>query len=159
MTDVQPGRFTNAPVDAAAVFLIGMRFNRIHRPDRWGPVVMAMPPMLRHLSAHPEVGMLSFDLWFGRTTLALTYWRSAEALQTFAADPQAPHLQPWRDYVRRIGSDGSVGVWHETYRIERGSYETVYVNMPPFGLGRAVGSRTVGSGLRTARQRMGAAAG
>ena len=36
-----------------------------------------------------------------------------------------------------MGTDGSVGIWHETYAVSQGGYETVYANMPPFGLGRA----------------------
>jgi hypothetical protein len=38
-----------------------------------------------------------------------------------------------------------VGVWHETYCVAPGGYENVYVNMPPFGLGK-VGTLVPGSG-------------
>lgn len=148
------GRYTNQPVDAAVVFLIGMRFNAIHRPDRWAPVFTAMPKMLKYLAQRPEVGMMAYDLWFGRTTLALTYWRSVQHLQDFASDREAPHLEPWRAFMRRVGDDGTVGIWHETYEISPGSHETVYANMPAFGLGKAVGVRPVGAGTTTARRRM-----
>jgi hypothetical protein len=30
-----------------------------------------------------------------------------------------------------------VGIWHETYKVAAGQYETVYNNMPPFGLAKA----------------------
>ena len=54
-----------------------------------------------------------------------------------------------------VGTDGSVGVWHETYAASAGTYENIYVNMPPFGLGRA-GSVQVASGHRqSARGRLG----
>ena len=36
-----------------------------------------------------------------------------------------------------VGTDGSVGIWHETYVASPGSYESIYVNMPPVGLGKA----------------------
>jgi fumigallin biosynthesis monooxygenase-like protein len=36
-----------------------------------------------------------------------------------------------------LGVDGSVGIWHETYKMAPGGYENAYVNMPPFSLGRA----------------------
>jgi hypothetical protein len=36
-----------------------------------------------------------------------------------------------------VGTDGSVGIWHETYKASAGSYESIYANMPPFGLGKA----------------------
>ena len=32
---------------------------------------------------------------------------------------------------------GDVGIWHETYLVRAGEYETVYGNMPPYGLGLA----------------------
>ena len=31
---------------------------------------------------------------------------------------------------------GTVGIWHETYRVHQGDYENVYVNMPAFGVGK-----------------------
>ena len=34
-------------------------------------------------------------------------------------------------------SGAEVGVWHEAYRVPPGDFETVYNNMPPFGLARA----------------------
>jgi hypothetical protein len=36
-----------------------------------------------------------------------------------------------------VGTDGSVGIWHETYKVAAGDYENIYVNMPLFGLGKA----------------------
>jgi hypothetical protein len=36
-----------------------------------------------------------------------------------------------------VGTDGAVGIWHETYSAASGSNENIYVNMPAFGLGRA----------------------
>ncbi|MBC9955987.1 monooxygenase family protein [Yimella sp. cx-51] len=80
--------------------------------------------------------------------------QSTEHLHAFATDRDAPHLEPWRAFTRRVGADGSVGIWHETYEFSAGSYETLYANMPPFGLAKAVGVRPVGAGLATARQRM-----
>ncbi len=154
MPALHPGRFT-APGDVdVTVFLIGMRFNRLHRVDAWWPVVTAMPRMLRHLATNPEVGMLGQESWFGRTTLLLSYWRDTESLQAFASDSAAPHLQPWRDFTRRIGATGTVGIWHETYAVRAGQHEVMYVNMPRFGLAGALGHVPVGPGTQTARQRL-----
>ena len=137
------------------VFLIGMRINKLHRPDKWGPIVVAMPRMLSHLSRHPEAGMLSFESWFGRTTLLLSYWRSPEHLTGFASDADAPHLQPWRNFRRAVGDNGDVGIWHETYTVAADQREVIYGNMPRFGLGAAVKHVPVTPGLRTSHQRMG----
>lgn len=40
----------------------------------------------------------------------------------------------------KVAGTGDVGVWHATYVVAPGSYENIYVNMPPFGLGK-VGQR------------------
>lgn len=45
-------------------------------------------------------------------------------------------------------------MWHETYRVAAGDRETIYLNMPPFGFGKAVGTEPVGNGTATATQRM-----
>jgi len=86
--------------------------------------------------------------------LVMSYWRSAEHLRRFAADAESPHLQPWRDFNRQVGDDGTVGVWHETYVTRPGQREVIYVNMPAFGLGEAIGAHPVGPGAATAAQRM-----
>ncbi len=119
------------------VFLIGMRVNRPLRPDRYLPVFLAMSRMLHELYARPELGLLSHESWFGRTTLMVQYWRSLPHLLDYAKARDSQHLPAWAAFNRAIGTDGSVGVWHETYMASAGTYESVYVNMPAFGLGRA----------------------
>ncbi len=154
MSAIQQGRFT-ARLDGAeaVVFLIGMRFNSLRRADQWWPTVTAMPKMLRYLESQPEQGLLGWHQWLGRTTILLSYWRSAEHLQRFASDPAAPHAPAWRAYQRRVRK-ASVGVWHETYVVHPGQYEAVYVDMPAFGLAAATQGVPVGDGMRTAKQRL-----
>lgn len=151
------GRWTAEQLDGdeqVTVFLIGMRVNRWWKP--WAALRMgaAMAGMQRHLATHPEAGLLASHQWFGRTTMMLSYWRSPEHLQRFASDPELTHLPAWRRYAKLVQSSGDVGVWHETYRVAPGAHEVVYVNMPAFGLGRAVGRRPIGPGLQTAKQRL-----
>jgi len=135
------------------VFLIGMRINVLWMVHRWWPVARAMPRMLAELRAKPELGMLGGEMWGGRTTILLQYWRSLDQLLAFATDKQASHLPAWRDFNRAVGRSGNVGVWHETYKVSPGGYENIYVNMPPFGLGK-VGSLVAASGsLQTASGR------
>ena len=152
---VHAGRFSGQfPEGAGAVFLIGARVNTLRGLRKSGPVFTAMPRMLRYLSQNPEAGMLGFGNWFGRTTMLVSYWRSAEDVQRFASDPAAPHSEAWRRFVREIGNSGDVGVWHELFSIKPGSYETMYVNMPEFGLGAAGRHVPVTDGMRTSKQRM-----
>ncbi len=119
------------------VFLIGLRFNKPLHIHKWLPVARAMPRMLEELAGRPELGFMHAETWFSRTTLMVQYWRSLEQLLAYARNKDAEHLPAWRAFNRAVGTDGSVGIWHETYVASPGSYESVYVNMPPFGLGRA----------------------
>lgn len=120
-----------------AVFLIGMRVNNPWKVHRWWPVARAMPRMLRELRQHPELGLLSAEIWGGRTTIVVQYWRSAEALFAYARNRDAGHLPAWRAFNEAVGRSADVGIWHETYVVAPGGYENIYVDMPPFGLGRA----------------------
>jgi hypothetical protein len=121
----------------AVVFLIGMRINKLWKIHKWLPVAMAMPRMLRELGQNPSLGFLGSHSWFGRTIIVLQYWRSVEDLQAYAKNRDRAHLPAWAAFNRAVGKNGDVGIWHETYRTREGDYETVYANMPPFGLGRA----------------------
>lgn len=120
------------------VFVIGMRVNRLWKVHKWVPVVRAMGPMLRELFTHPELGMLgarTLLTWRGVTLIQ--YWRSVEHLERFARDPDLPHRGPWLRFFRAGGADGDVGIYHETYMVPAGAYETIYTNMPRFGLAAA----------------------
>ena len=155
MSQVFPGRFTaKAPSETTAVFLIGLRINTLRGLRRSGPVVTAMPRMLTYLAKHQESGLLGFGSWLGRTTMLVSYWRSAEDVQRFAADPDAPHAAAWREFNARIGAGRDIGVWHELYTITPGHFEGVYVNMPAFGMAAAGEHLPVGQGMRTSKQRM-----
>lgn len=119
------------------VFLIGMRINKPWLIHKWIPVAQVMPRMLKELGQQPDLGLLHAEMWFSRTIILVQYWRSMEQLLAYAKNKDAAHLPAWRAFNNAIGTDGSVGIWHETYRASAGSYENVYVNMPPFGLGKA----------------------
>jgi len=130
-----------AEVDGeVVVFLIGMRFNKLWKIHKWLPVVLAMPRMLKELEQKPDLGLLGFHTWFGRTVIVLQYWRSVEQLNAYAKSRDNAHLPAWKAFNTAIGKTGDVGVWHETYRTRAGDFETVYVNMPLFGLGKATKS-------------------
>ncbi|MBR7779891.1 DUF4188 domain-containing protein [Undibacterium rugosum] len=119
------------------VFLIGMRINKPLLVHKWFPVAQAMPRMIKELSRQPDLGFIHAEMWFSRTIILVQYWRSMEQLLAYAKNKEAEHLPAWRSFNQAVGTDGSVGIWHETYEASPGSYESVYVNMPPFGLGKA----------------------
>lgn len=156
--EVFPGRYTADPArDSVTVFLIGMRANRWWKLRAVGKVASAMPPMLRHLASDLQSGMLGFEQWLGRTTVLVSYWESPEHLRKFAADREAPHLEPWRRFMKEMAGRADVGIWHETYQVPAGGIEAVYSGMPLFGLAKATSHVRIGPGTNTANQRMGRA--
>jgi hypothetical protein len=130
------------------VFLIGMRINQPWRVHQWLPVAAAMPRMIKELTRQPELGLMHAENWFSRTLLMVQYWRSMEQLLAYATNREAEHLPAWKAFNQAVGTNGAVGIWHETYGISPGRFESVYVNMPPFGLGKA-GSVVPASGRKT----------
>ena len=156
MAKIFAGRFTAAIDEPFVVFLIGMRINRLWAVHKWMPVAKAMPMMLAMLEKNPAKGLLGVHSWVRwREVMAVQYWRSFEDLENFARNPTDPHLQTWKDFNQRIGSDGSVGIWHETYLVNARQYECVYGNMPLFGLAAATNHVAAVGNRETARLRMG----
>ena len=121
--------------DPFVVFLIGMRINKPWKVHRWLPVANAMGRMIRELQQTPDSDLLNVESWFGRTTMMIQYWRSFEALERYAKAQDLEHRPAWAEFNRKIGSNGDVGIWHETYLIEPQHYG-VYNNMPLFGLAK-----------------------
>lgn len=141
--------------DEVVVFLIGFRPNALWKVRSWWPVASAMPRMLRHLDAHPGMGLLGAQGCLAPWPTFIQYWRSFDALERFSRDPSAPHLEPWRTFNRMARVSDDVGIWHETYRVRPSDMETIYSNMPATGLAKAVGSVPVGRGRDSAAARMG----
>lgn len=156
MAQIHPGRYTAQLDGDFVVFVIGMRINRVLFFHKWLPVARAMPRMLKELSRHPEMGMLHAQTFLsGRTLMVLQYWKSFEQLHAYAHAKSLQHLPAWADFNRRVGGNGSVGIFHETYLVSAGAYECVYANMPRFGLASA-GEMTPAVGrLQHAKSRLG----
>ncbi|MEP9383105.1 DUF4188 domain-containing protein [Nocardioides sp. KR10-350] len=145
------------PDQEVVVFLVGMRINRLRRVGSWWPVFRAMRPMIIEamrtnaglLHAQPLVG--------GRTIVVVQYWRSAEELGRYARNSGMLHAPAWAEFNRAAAGTGDVGIFHETYVVPRESIESVYGNMPAFGLARALGLHERGAGepVVDANRRMG----
>ncbi len=140
------GKRMSAEMDGEfVVFLIGMRINKFWKVHKWLPVLLAMPKMLKELQAHPESGFLGHT---GMGKVMVQYWRTFDQLEYYARDQDREHWPAWANFNERLGkSRGDVGIWHETYLIKNGQYESIYSGMPPFGLGK-VGKLSPVSGER-----------
>ena len=153
---VHNGRYTAAIDGEFVVFLIGMRLNRPWKPHKWLPVFVAMPRMLRWLDEHPEAGLLGWSLAWINGPAVVQYWRSFEQLDRFARARGEPHLPAWQRFNIAVRASGDVGIWHETYKVRAGEYESVYGNMPRIGLAAASRHVAVGSTGQTSARRIGA---
>ena len=153
-------RMTVTNEEEIVVFLIGMRVNRAWKVRKWFPVAGAMTRMLKELYQHPEMGFLGAQMTLNfPTTFMVQYWRSFEDLAVYAGNRNALHLPAWREFNRRVGSGGDVGIWHETYRVPAGHYEAIYNNMPAFGLGKVLERMPAIGPRESARSRIAAKAG
>ena len=115
-------------------------------------LVMAIPTFLVY--RQPDLGFIHAEMWFSRTFIIVQYWRSMEQLLDYATNRTAQHLPAWQEFNKTVGTDGAVGIWHETYAASAGSYENVYVNMPAFGLGKAGTLQAAVAGKQSAAGRL-----
>ena len=135
MKSAGSARMTASLEGSFVVFLIGMRINRWWKPWAWMPVLAAMPRMLAELRHKPGLGLLHARTHFGfRGAMVVQYWRSFELLEAYARDRTATHLPAWKAFNAAIGNAGDVGIWHESFLVDAGRYEAIYVDMPAFGL-------------------------
>lgn len=153
MATINSGRMTVEIEGDFVVFLIGMRINKFWKIHKWLPVFLAMRPMIKELERRPESGFLGHI--FGPVVI-VQYWRSFEQLEAYARDHNRLHWPAWVDFNKRMGkSRGDVGIWHETYQVRAGQYETVYSGMPAFGLGKAGKLTPIAAHRESARERIG----
>ena len=76
-------------------------------------------------------GLAEQQLWFN-------IGNHLRQLEQYAKSRTSNHLPAWSKFNKNIGSNGDVGIWHETYLSKQGSFESVYNNMPRFGLAKAM---------------------
>lgn len=140
------------------VFLLGMRVNKFWRPDAWLPVFIGQARMLRELSRDPNSGLLGHRTTIGRDGgTSIQYWTDTESLYRYAADAARLHKPALVQYYRKERTaKGAVGIWHETFKVA--ASETIYGDMPPIGMGAALGLVPVTKSMSTAARRLAATA-
>lgn len=127
-------RFTVANDNEIALFLVGVRVNKLWRPWQWLPVMRMIRPLLREAAAHAGGGLLGYRIQFAwpREVVVVQYWRNVDELLGFTDHPL--HRDAWRDFYRLASVAGAVGLWHELYAVPAGRYEAIYGIVPPVGL-------------------------
>ncbi|MDZ5783362.1 DUF4188 domain-containing protein [Marinococcus luteus] len=157
-SEIMTGRYTTTGSQEVTVFIIGMRINRWRAVHKWLPVLLAMPPMIKELSINKELGCMGLQSYIQfPATMMIQYWNSEEQLLAYAKEPK--HLKAWRTFNKRTKGNDAVGIYHETYIVPKGAYESIYVNMPSFGLGKAIGTEPVTKANGTAKERLNRKAG
>jgi hypothetical protein len=91
------------------LFLIGMRINKWWKIWKWLPRMGAMPPMLKELAAHPELGRPSARAQLGIQHVSMSkYWKSAEHFRAFAPGwrlkTRRRYVSPGPPFSRRVNT-------------------------------------------------------
>jgi hypothetical protein len=147
------GRMTVDNSEDLVVFLIGGRVNRWWYLPIVLPILTTMIRMLRELKKDPALGLLGVQsLGYGGM---VQYWKSIEHLQRYANDRQRAHKPAWIRFMQRIFRNHAAGIWHETYVVRGGNYESIYGNMPRFGLGTFKPLIPATGAISTAAKRLG----
>ncbi|MCQ4128288.1 DUF4188 domain-containing protein [Rhodococcus erythropolis] len=154
MSKINYGRTTHSYSETLVVFHIGMTPNRWWRPDLWLPAFLAMPPMVKELSADPDSGLLGYEMLFNRNgPYVVQYWSSVEKLYEYASATSQHHRPAWSKFNRTAQkSPGAVGVWHETFVVERA--ESMFVDTRTMGLPKATQLIKVGAQNARAQTRL-----
>lgn len=147
-------RITAETDENFVVFLIGMRINAWWKIHKWLPIAISMTKMLKELYRKPQLGLISHEQWFGRTTMMIQYWKSFDQLEAYAKSRDTEHLPAWAAFNKKVSNNGDVGIWHETYLISPQDYECIYNNMPAFGLAKAMKIVPAKGKYKSARERV-----
>ncbi|MGW2720929.1 DUF4188 domain-containing protein [Streptomyces sp. NPDC001492] len=139
-----PGRTTADAEGDVVVLLIGVRVNHFWAVHQWLPVMWSMFRMLGELARDRDRGLLGHVMLTAspRTYYVVQYWESKEKLYDYAHSPQMFHHKAWAVINRKEKAGKArqhVGLWHETYVVPEGAYESIYFDMPAFGLAGAHG--------------------
>lgn len=129
--------------EGLVVFHLGTQANHplgIGGPS-WDKMGEYFNPMIKDLREHKdEYGLISMSEWTSsdreshNTKLWTFYFRDLEGLHKFAHG--ALHRKGWDGYHKGKNWNKNIGIFHETYVVQPGGYETVYVNSYPVLLGR-----------------------
>ena len=98
-----------------------------------------------YVSANPRVD----------TVMTVQYWRSQEHLNAYARDGMSKHLPEMQMAGGTMKASAHIGLWHESFAVREGEYESIYVNCPRMLLGKAGVLVPATGRKRTARGRLG----
>jgi hypothetical protein len=147
----KPNRITVdlSPYPDLVVIYLGMRVNA---PRGVRTLLSYWPKIKASVKAAPNGLLLHENLQYSLLPPHFgmrQYWRDFDSLERWAHD--LPHKAWWRDYLR---DRGGTGFWHETY-FRDGAVESVFIDMPPYGLTKFGAAEPARGSLFSARRRLG----
>jgi hypothetical protein len=151
MRTIESGRLCSQNDQDIVVFLIGAKINKWWLLPFALPVLIRMRSMQKELLDDPDSGLLGLQSFGG---MDVQYWRSVEDLHRYAEAGDKHHKPTWKKFYQKLFRNASVGVWHETFIVPAGHYESVYVNMPRLGLGKCTPLQEAIGSLSSSRGRL-----
>ncbi len=146
------GRTTVVGDRDIVVFIIGARINKWWLLPLAIPILSRMQAMRRELLNDPSSGLLAVQpLGLGGE---VQYWQSLEHLLIYADARNKEHRPTAKRFFQKIFKNEAAGVWHETYVVPKGHYESLYINMPATGLGKIAAPVPATGRLTTAQGRL-----
>ncbi|QIW98633.1 hypothetical protein AMS68_004151 [Peltaster fructicola] len=131
------GNFSDKPADSqVVVFMLGVRNN--HPLGLLAPGMKELgvffPSMAKNLEEHAdEFGYLGMTAWQAtgqRTTqneiMNVAYFRDYDGLHKFAHSQY--HREAWAWFNKESKRIGHISIWHETYAVPKGNWESIYIN-------------------------------
>ena len=137
----EEGNFGSEPSNAdVVVFLIGVRINHPLGMLAPGFRELNMAGMVKDLEDHSEeydfLGMTNWLNASDRTTnseiMQVCYFRSNEGLQKFAH--AEIHRTNWDHWNRTSKKNPHLSIYHETYHVPKGHWESIYINSHVSGI-------------------------
>ena len=135
------------------IFIIGARLNRWWKLPKYLWFLSTMPKMLAEVAAKPESGFLGWQSL--NLTTNMQYLAVARAADRVPRDRDQTHYPYWVKFNKEIGSNGDIGIWHETFLVRAGEDEMHLDNMPLRGLAKASKHIDAVGRAATAKGRMG----
>ena len=138
------GQFGNQPSNQdVVVFLVGTRFN--HPLGMFAPGAQEetayFTSMIKDLEehGHDDFGFLGSTSWLNmgdRKTsseiMEVMYFRTTEGLHKFAHSEI--HRKAWDWWNKTVKEHPHLSIWHETYQVPAGNWESIYVNSHVSGI-------------------------
>lgn len=139
----EDGSFSNKPASrSVVVFHVGAQVNHPMGFKAPGAAkvgrnfMMLMQELMKNRDEH---GVLGIDKWDGsestnpNNTLSVMYFKDLESLHKFAHGPL--HRKAWDEFDAKTYPH--IGIYHETFEVPMGAFETIYLNCRPTLLGAA----------------------